>query len=70
MEKHRQGESEENRMFVGVAFDSLRIRIKEFAQLEQLYGPLNTLWGRVVEEEEAAIASGEVVVPAEEQNSM
>ncbi|KAJ3026069.1 UNVERIFIED_CONTAM: hypothetical protein HDU68_006243 [Siphonaria sp. JEL0065] len=58
MKKHV---AEDGGLAIGVAFDSMRIRLKEFKKLETLYGPLNTLWGAVVEEEEKAIAEGEGV---------
>ncbi|KAJ3292826.1 Zinc phosphodiesterase ELAC protein 2 [Rhizoclosmatium sp. JEL0117] len=43
---------------IGVAFDSMRVRVSEFHQLQTLYGPLNTLWGRVVQEEEMDVLEG------------
>ncbi|KAI9337231.1 beta-lactamase-like protein [Obelidium mucronatum] len=56
MKKHV---SEDGGLAIGVAFDSMRIRLKEFKQLETLYGPLTTLWSEVVEEQEQAEAAGE-----------
>ncbi|KAJ3212665.1 Zinc phosphodiesterase ELAC protein 2 [Entophlyctis luteolus] len=48
----------EGKMSIGVAFDSMRIRLSEFPQLEHLYGPLNTLWGDIVVVDEDAVPMG------------
>ncbi|KAI8612015.1 beta-lactamase-like protein [Chytriomyces sp. MP71] len=49
-----------HRMHVGIAFDSMRVRLSEFGQLEALYGPLNTLWGQTAVEDEEVAALAEV----------
>ncbi|KAJ3231292.1 hypothetical protein HDU81_003898 [Chytriomyces hyalinus] len=47
---------------VGIAFDSMRVRLSEFNQLEPLYGPLNTLWGQTAVKDED--------IPAEDEKAM
>ncbi|KAJ3135765.1 Zinc phosphodiesterase ELAC protein 2 [Physocladia obscura] len=47
--------SEETKMSIGVAFDSMRVRLSEFHNLQALYKPLDTLWGDVVVVDEDAV---------------
>ncbi|KAI8843421.1 beta-lactamase-like protein [Chytriomyces cf. hyalinus JEL632] len=49
---------------VGIAFDSMRVRLSEFNQLEPLYGPLNTLWGQTAVKDEDILVEDEKAVSA------